>query len=177
MTRQQVLRRQIIAVVVLVVVFAIIVAINFNLRTFAHTVKLGKIVEADFATGGPPSMRWRNPQWLAQIQAALPLRVVGAGYAPYIHTHQNLSVSLHDDKGKVLNLALPTDENSLVDMPSNPDFPHGDSWEAPKLLGVLGDLGVEAMKNMPPGALDPLLADQFKFWHERFGSGPKPAGA
>ena len=169
MTRQQVVRKQLLAAGIVVVVVAIIVAINMCMRAFAYQVHFGKIVSASFSVGGPPAFVWKDPQDLARIQAALPRWQPGAGYAPYIHTHQSLTLMLTDDQGRVIFLALPNDDSSLVLMhPRPPEYPTGNAWDMPKLLGVLGEIGMASLKNAPAGR-DPTSAAQFRFWADTYG--------
>ena len=173
MTRQQVVRKQLIATGIVVVVVALVVAVNTYTRTFAYQVHLGKIVSATFSSGGPPAFVWTDPADLARIQAALPRYQPGAGYAPYTHTHQSMSLMLADDQKHAIFLALPGDDSALVLMnPRPPEYPVGNSWSMPKLLGTIGEIGMQASKAKQT-AMDPTIAGAFQFWAETFGNKPK----
>ena len=173
MTRQQVVRKQLIAAGVVMVVAGIIVAINLYTRSFAHQVPIGKLVAVAFSLGGPPAFAWTDPQDLAHIQAALPRWQPGGGYAPYTHAHQSMALMLTDDQNRVIFLILPSDESALVLMnPRPPEYPTGNTWSAPKLLGVLGEIGMRPEKASQM-SMAPAIAGQLKFWAETFGKKSK----
>lgn len=173
MTRQKVLRQQLMAAGIVVVVLAILIGINTYTRTFRHQVHLGKIVSASFSVGGPPAFVWTDPKDLERIQAALPWWQAGSGYAPYSHSHQSMTLMLMDDKQRQLFLALPGDESALVLLnPRPPDYPTGNSWNMPKLLGVIGEIGLrELAKSKSPA--EPMSSGQFQYWADTYGTKAK----
>ena len=168
MTRKDVLRTQILAGVFVVVMAVLAIGINGFLRTFPHEIPLGKLVVASINTSGPSALQWDDAESLAKIQAALPKWRVGAGYPAEVHSHESLSLTLRDDKGKQVSLLLPVDESSLVVVHTNlPDYTSGDSWDMPELLGVLGTLGKEKLAKLPPSA-DSLGPNQIDYWVKHY---------
>jgi hypothetical protein len=169
MTRQQVIRKQLIATGIVLLIALVIVAINLYSRSFARQVHLGKLVSIGFAMGGPPVFTWTDPEDLARIQAALPRLRPGAGYMPYMHGHTSMVAGLKDDHDTTVFLMLPTADDSLVIMsPQPPEFPKGNCWDMPEFLGVIGDIGMAPGKVAETQA-DPEIGRQFRFWAETFG--------
>lgn len=168
MTRRDVLKKQLIAAGIVLVLAVTAIFISCYTRTFDHEVKLGRtLVYAAFRSQGPPMIEWTDPESLAKLRAAIPRFRPGAGYAPQVHSHESINLLLKDDKGRQAILLLPTDQSAVIIVHTHlPDYSKGDSWNLPELLGTLGELGVEYMKDH---TIDSLLGvSQLEYWNEHF---------
>ncbi len=169
MNRQTVVRRQILIAVAIAAVILILLGVRAYLNSFAHQVKLGRIVEATLGASDGQLPAWKDPAILAEIEAALPRYKTGPGFAAHDHGHESIALVLVDDQGRQISFQLPTGESVLIAVDPRPGIPNGNSWPAPKLLGVLAEHGLPALEKVPmPSA---VLRYKLEQWHERFGAG------
>lgn len=168
MTRKDVLKKQLIAAGMVLILAVVAISISCYMRTFDQETQLRRtIVYAAYRSQGPPMIEWTDPEVLARIRNAVPKYRPGAGYAPHVHSHESLNLLLKDDKGKQVILLLPTDQSSMVVVHTHlPDYSKGDSWHMPELLGVLGELGVDYLKDHSIESM--LGASQLAHWKEHF---------
>lgn len=172
MTRQQIVRRQIVIGVTVLLLALIALGIRSYLLSFAYQVPLGTLKEVALISRGPIVV-WRDPATLEQFRAALPGYRPGPGYKGYVHAHQSLSLVLKDDQGREVVLDLPMEEGPMVSIAPSPKYPRGNSWSMPELLGLLGRLGMEALEAQ--GIDDPTARYYLQHWRDTFGKGKTSA--
>ena len=174
MNRQQVVRRQVLATVIVLGALLILLSIHEYMLTFAHQVPLGKLTEATLATASGTLPPCKDPAILAAIQSALPRYKPGPGMVIYEHSHMNYALVLIDDRGTQVALNLPSSESEMVSIGPRPSAPSGNEWPMPRLLPVLARYGLPAMEANK--VVDPGLKSQLEFWRDNFGAPAQHSG-
>jgi hypothetical protein len=169
MTRQQVVRRQTLVAIGIVVAILTVLGVRAYRNTFAHQIKLGKLVEATLAASDGALPTWKDPALLAEIEAALPRYKAGPGYAATEDSHETIVLVLADDKRRQVALELPQGDSPLVTIGPRAEAPAGNSWPAPRLLAILAKHGLPVLKAKQ--ASSSVLEAVLESWQKDFGDG------
>ncbi len=169
MTRVQVLHRQILAGIVVLLTILAILGVRSFLSSFGHQVPLGTLTEATLGSSSGALPTWKDPAILAEINGALARYQVGPGFAAHEHGHASITLVLVDDQGRQVSLGLPVGESVLVTISARPGIPKGNSWPMPRLLSVLAKY---ALPELQAKHMDvPVLEYQLQHWRDTFGKG------
>jgi hypothetical protein len=166
MNRKQVVQRQILAGVIIVVIAVIVLAVHGYLASFIYQVPVGKLTEATLGGSDGTLPTWKDPARLAALRAALPRYEWGPGFIPYEHSHAAYSLAVRDDRGRQIVFQLPVGYDALVGVGS-PTLATPNSWQMPRLLARLAQYGLADMAAQKINA--PGLQGQLEYWRSTFG--------
>lgn len=167
MTRQQIMRRQLLIVLIIAAVAVVALAARGYRLTLAYQTQLGRLTQVGVGADAGPVLVWHDEEALRQIEQALPRYRPGSGYYAPGHGHGGPMVLLlvdEHDRAQALILPAPN-EGPVVSLSHADRAPKGNTWRAPELLQTLGRLGLEWDARY--GTLDPRFQSIFGHWADR----------
>ncbi len=167
LTTKQLLRKRIIIGGIVLVMLLLVVAVRSYFLSFVYQVPLGKLTSATLLASGGEVATWTEAERLAQLKGVLPGLKPGFGYRYTPHAHVSYTLALQDDQGKKVGIGLPPNETAIITIRPRTRAPQGNSWSAPRLLGLLGEWAMQEIAKSETG--EPQGSHQFKHWRDDFG--------